>query len=279
MNKESTLIYRKLIKQGNSAFTITLPINWINSNNLQGGDIVLIDIDNEELKISTKSNSSKKYISCDVTSLSRPQIFQKIISLYLKGFDRIEITHSNPKAIIDIEKELSAMVLEEHSNEKSIFVAIDNESQSLELLHKILFHLKYLAQNFNVLNANDFQVQEKIMDKLILLQIRNYNKFSNLKKEYKHIILCYIIDSIADSLFEIKSFISKKEVSDIDLENFKLIETYVPKYVDLLITSDIMSLTLKLREFRNKINCNTFEDGLLYALADMMYNFIGFMEN
>ncbi|MCH8519504.1 MAG: hypothetical protein LAT82_01990 [Nanoarchaeota archaeon] len=273
------MIYRKVIKQGNSAFTITLPIGWINNNNIKGGDIVAVDVDNTSLKISTQSNSSKKQVVCNVTELSRPQIFQKVISLYLNGFDSIEINHSNSDVILDIEKEFSAMILEEHSNTFSRFVAIDNESQNLELFSKILFHLKYLGENFNKLDLKSFQIQEKLMDKLILLQIRNYNKFSNLKKKYQSILLCYIVDSIVDLLTEIKIHITSKKFShDNSNENLKLIELYIPLYVDLIIKNDTLTLITTLREFRNSINCNSFEDGILFSLADLMYNFIGFLE-
>lgn len=275
MNKKNTnFIYRKLIKQGNSAFTITLPIEWVTSKNLQGGDIIAIKIENDELIISSTLNKYEKSIQCDVSSLNRPQLFQYVIGLYLRGYDIIEIIHNDSKTILDIEKEFSTMILETHTSNKSIFVSVDSQSQQLELISKILYHLKYLGENFNSYNLSEFKIQEKILDKLVLLQIRNYNKYSNLKKEYQNILLCYIVDSIVDLLTEIKEYSSGNTVN----KNLDLIELYVPLYVDLLLKKEYLELILELRKFRDSINKDRFEDGILFALADLMYNFIGFLE-
>ena len=265
------MIYRKLIKQGNSAFTITLPISWVQENTLQAADIIEIDIENTQLILSTQNKSKNNKIEINVSKLNRPQIFQMILNCYLKGYNEIEITHNDFTTILDIEKELSGMTLEIINDSKITFKSIIKEQENTDLLIKILYHLKALSQKLTILSFDELVQYEKIMDKLILLQIRNYHKYSNLKKEYNNLLLCYIIDTIGDCIIEIKEH-------SIDSTNLILIEKYISIYIDKVLKNDISNLVLDLREFRNQIKKNTFEDGLTYSLADMMYNFLGFLE-
>ena len=60
------LMKRRIIKQGNNSYTLTLPISWIKENHLRGGDEIEIDEEDSKLIISLSKDQRKVEISLDV---------------------------------------------------------------------------------------------------------------------------------------------------------------------------------------------------------------------
>jgi hypothetical protein len=267
------MIYRKLIKQGNNAFTITLPIDWLREQHINAGDTLFLEIEKQNIVIYSQIKKDESKISINLEKSSRPQMFQIILSLYIKGYECIEIKHQDLKTILDVEKELTGMLLEDYDEEKALFKSIvSQEETSKELLTKIAFNLKKIVDKIESLSLEELIVLEKLMDKLILFQLRNYNKYSNLNKEYSKMLQCYVFDMIGDILIEIKTHAKKRD------RNLPILQKYVNLYVDLLLKNKIPELISELRIFRDEIEQKTFVDGLSYSLAELMYNFIGYFD-
>lgn len=93
------MIYRKLIKFGDSSFVISLPKEWIEKNVLKKGDVIGIEIGSKnELYVIPKSKPDREptEIKIDLDKIDSPEgIRTSIISAYLRNFDIIKITGSN----------------------------------------------------------------------------------------------------------------------------------------------------------------------------------------
>lgn len=98
---------RKLIKQGKGGYTITLPIDWVRDQNLEGGD---------DLTINTKDSTVT--ITPDKISIPKREIFIRadkietsvrtlLANAYRAGFDRIHVTYTG-------DKDMLAEIIQEH---------------------------------------------------------------------------------------------------------------------------------------------------------------------
>jgi len=84
---------RKIVKQANQAYTITLPINWVRENNLDKKDSeVEINIQDKSLMISNTGNIALKKASLNIDSTDVRELWSKFNALYAKGVDEIEVT-------------------------------------------------------------------------------------------------------------------------------------------------------------------------------------------
>jgi phosphate uptake regulator len=83
---------RKVIKQANQAYTITLPIEWVRANNLTKESEVDIEISEKTLIIRNQGETEYKTAKKDVSGLHEMNIARIIKALYSKGIDEIELT-------------------------------------------------------------------------------------------------------------------------------------------------------------------------------------------
>jgi antitoxin component of MazEF toxin-antitoxin module len=79
-------MFRKIVKQGNSAYTLTLPLNWVKLNNLGFGDYVELVESNKNILISTSKSVPVEIVDLDLVGVSWPEMFQTLIKSYMKGF-------------------------------------------------------------------------------------------------------------------------------------------------------------------------------------------------
>ncbi len=96
---------RNIIKQGNNAYTITLPVQWVRDNNLGHGEEIDVVADRNSLVISTgkalpREKSLKLKLKDDNFYLFR----SVVISAYTMGFDRLVIDTDVKKAPYYLEK-------------------------------------------------------------------------------------------------------------------------------------------------------------------------------
>jgi phosphate uptake regulator len=82
---------RKIIKQANQAYTITLPIEWVRQNNLEKNLEVDVAIDDKSLIISNKGRTQIKKKSVNLDSLVFRNVTRIIQALYAQGVDELEL--------------------------------------------------------------------------------------------------------------------------------------------------------------------------------------------
>lgn len=97
---------RKLVKQGGTTYTISLPKEWIEKSNLGEGDEIDLEEDQTKIIISSLENKdkyvTKKYDLKNVSELIIPEF---LVSLYKSGFNDLELSGLN-KTKIDKIKEV-----------------------------------------------------------------------------------------------------------------------------------------------------------------------------
>ncbi|MFH1506533.1 MAG: AbrB/MazE/SpoVT family DNA-binding domain-containing protein [archaeon] len=87
---------RKLIQHGLSSLTVALPMKWLKERDLKKGDSVYVDIEGNQLILSTEESLKMEKISIDVTKLDRTSTLMYIMSLYRFGYNEIEVTFNKP---------------------------------------------------------------------------------------------------------------------------------------------------------------------------------------
>ncbi len=82
---------RKIIKQGHSTLTITLPSKWAKNYNLKAGDEVnLIEKENGLLLTSEKKNEYSK-AEFDISGFDIPTIWKYFMAVYREGHDELKV--------------------------------------------------------------------------------------------------------------------------------------------------------------------------------------------
>jgi phosphate uptake regulator len=83
---------RKIIKQAGQAYTVTLPIDWVRSNNLKSGDEIDMIAQEKILTITTDKKTKGGTIKLDLSPYTRKRTFHIMLnSCYAKGIDEVTI--------------------------------------------------------------------------------------------------------------------------------------------------------------------------------------------
>lgn len=82
---------RKVIQQAKSAYTLTLPIEWVRENNLEKSREVDVEMQGRSLVVSNTGDVTEKRASLDVSGFLTKNIYLHINSLYARGVDEIEV--------------------------------------------------------------------------------------------------------------------------------------------------------------------------------------------
>ncbi len=83
---------RKVIKQANSAYTLTLPIEWVRANKIDEKSEVEVSIEGRSLSVINPGSVSGRKAKLDVTGFGMRNIYRHINALYAAGVDEIEVT-------------------------------------------------------------------------------------------------------------------------------------------------------------------------------------------
>src|SRR3989344_6256157 len=102
---------RKLVKQGGSALTVTMPFKWAKQHNLNAGDEVVLEERGQELVIRGHGEPVSQRISIDVSALNERTIRWLLSGLHKGGYDEIEILHKDKDAILLIQELVRDLLL------------------------------------------------------------------------------------------------------------------------------------------------------------------------
>jgi len=269
---------RKLVKQGRDALTVTLPVKWIQQKGLKAGNSVNLEIKDSSIIVSAGALSKHSEISLNVTGFERSMIWHTILGAYISGYDSISITHDNPSIIQYHSRFLIGMILEKHTATKSILrsmIAVP-ESDISSILRRIGHMFGQLALSVEDLSKGkltieDVKDQERLLDTNIYYCFRFINKYNTQQDSYRHFLLCSTIESAGDVLVQIAKRIKK----DSKLAN--TIAVNCAEYSKCLYSNDFEKAYSVLRTFRNKLEQKTFVEGLTFELAEILYNYVGYL--
>lgn len=135
---------RKIIKQANQAYTITLPISWVRENNIDNNREIELEIQDKSIIIKNTKEISLKKEEIKFNTKNRLLIKKKIQALYAKGIDEIKINSSKDieKIIIDILKSVIGYALVKSSDKEYIIKEISGGNYSeLDDIFKRVFQI------------------------------------------------------------------------------------------------------------------------------------------
>lgn len=267
---------RKVIKQANQAYTITLPIEWVRQNNIEKNREIDIEIVEKELIISNKGRIQHKKAEANIENLDTRSIYRIINALYAKGVDEISITSDHqPHQIIKCLGNTMGYAL--ISQENNIFTIKDISGTNYEDLDEIFKRTFQIILNFYELAIDDvFTKQEESteglmardaeINKFCLYLQRAINKMSYPKAIDGRILFAYSfeLEKIGDEIqrfwrTNVKHNIQKtKEIKKLALSSQEVLEKAFESYYQFSPKKqeDIYKIRNKLREDSLKIKSN-----------------------
>lgn len=166
---------RKLIKQGKGAYTITLPIEWIEKNELKEKDELEISEKDNDILIKTTENQSSQIKTAKLhLDLYTKESYRSIIgSLYRYGYDEIIITYKDSKVIPILEKSINSLfgleLFFEESNRCKIKSIYTDEKTEIKLhIMRMIYAIKLMQNHI----LEDLRNQD-ISSKSQMQEIRN----------------------------------------------------------------------------------------------------------
>ncbi len=96
---------RRIIKQGNNSYTITLPIKWIRQNNLIGNEEILVEEEENSLKITTTKKLVRKNIAIQLQDNNARSIRFLLQQAYRQNYDQINLNYDSEeiyKSLVEI---------------------------------------------------------------------------------------------------------------------------------------------------------------------------------
>ena len=166
---------RKIQSTGGSSYSITLPKNWIELNNLKKNDNVFLKINQNGCLEISSSGKNKKGIKkiCVDENTPYDNLYRELIASYISGYASIEIVSENNLtpthslcAMDFCQKTMGFLITNETTNEIKIE---DVSLDSIVDYKKNLYRMKILVENM-LSNLIDFL---KIKNKIVLTKSAN----------------------------------------------------------------------------------------------------------
>lgn len=135
---------RKVIKQANQAYTITLPVDWARKNNLDRNPEIDLLVNEKNIIISTSNQVLGGNVKINLSGFKRRTIAVIINSLYAKGIDEIEVTSDEEisSIITSSLRYLNGYALVSHSGNKYVLKDIGGGNyQNLDEIFKRVFQM------------------------------------------------------------------------------------------------------------------------------------------
>ena len=163
---------RKITKQ-KTAYTVTLPVNWIRENNLKGSDEIEVTEEGNDILIS--SSLKQKRTEKEVSFTDEKDHYIRIIieNEYLKGTHKLKVKYNSKKIFGIIEEVVDNLIgfeiietSEEGCSISETAMATEKEFDSLlkRLLQSIDYAGEFIQESFANNNFKDEKTIKKIID-------------------------------------------------------------------------------------------------------------------
>ncbi|MBT4174533.1 AbrB/MazE/SpoVT family DNA-binding domain-containing protein [archaeon] len=215
---------RKLIKQGGGGLTLYVPKKWVDFNNLNSGDELNIQEEDNKLILQTSDFSKQKKSTVLHVETGNSNEISLIRSFYRAGYDEIIIKYQAPELLQKLQKAVDSLYGFE------IFDISANSCKMKSLYHgdssDIHSHFNRLIHSINLIKSTIKEdLRNKKFDSKQILEYKN-NVFkqrdliSRIIHDQKlfgldyfpYYLLAYNLSTIARNYYFIYENISKKKV-------------------------------------------------------------------
>lgn len=184
---------RRIIKQ-KTAYTLTLPINWIREHNIQPKDEIEVEEENDALVIRTEKKTKAEEINLSLEK-STPDYYRIMIeNHYLKGYDVINLKFIDKKAFPIIQQIVSNLIgfeiLEQKENSCKIAATSPPSAEQFKTLLNRCFNIITYTQNTvkkdiskgSFLNLTEIEGQSNDARRFLLFCTRALHKISIISR-------------------------------------------------------------------------------------------------
>ena len=267
---------RKIVKQGNSALTITLPHKWCKKFNLSEKDFVSIIEDGNDLILKNSNIINESVIELDLRNSNKKMLIRQIMGAYIKGYDIIKVKHDDLENISQLSTQFIGCIAEEVTSETLILKnIIKNPEDNFEIIfRRLTYQLIDLTRSIKISLIEELKAKEMVLNQNTNYTLRYINKYERINDKFKFFLLCTTLESVGDIIFDIAKINQVSEVKDKDVkELIHLIEYYVLH----LIQDEQEKMHAHLQECKKKIKKETYIDGLKMNIIENLNNYIGFI--
>ncbi|VVB77853.1 Antidote-toxin recognition MazE, bacterial antitoxin [uncultured archaeon] len=276
---------RKIVKQGAATMMISLPSKWVRKNNLDKGDEIDIEEKDNQIIISNEKISKEKSKAVINVSGLGILVNRTLISLYIKGYDELEINFSEPDEVKDFQKrvinELIGFEIIKQSQKsftvrditgvsdqniddiiRRIFLIIDSMAEELEIaIDK--------KQSMDPVIETDTSINKFVNFSLRILNKKGYTEYNKTPQIYS--IISHLEETgdiykkIARELKETKKY--PKEILPI----IKELRSFVNMFKDLLFKfnrEDSLKLAKKYEHIKKLIDNKDLISFYLYEINE-----------
>lgn len=276
---------RKLVKQGQSALTVTLPHEWIKKNGLKEKDLVKIEEDAEKLTLSNPKHVLKRKIKLDLLHSEKGLALHRITGAYIEGYDTISIEHNNSFFSEKMNNALLGMVLEKNDGKELIFknlisVPEDNFEELFKRSCQLLLALARLLPKIESepITYEEVKRQERLLDGYLIYCLRYINKYESVKDSNRYFLLVANLENVGDNLSLLaKRFIEEKKGTKKEFETSKLLVESLEQYVVHLFQHNLEGVYIVLMNLRKQLKYETFTDGVAKSICENLYNYCGYL--
>jgi phosphate uptake regulator len=268
---------RKVIKQANQAYTITLPINWVRENNIDKHPEIDIDIHEKSLTISNKENIKHTTANVDVTSFDKRAVYRIINALYAKGIDEIKLTGDQCTSTISqvLSNTIGYALISKEDNKFIIKDLGGTSSQDLDEIFKrtfqmiLSFYSSAIKEIFEERNEtmHGLKARDSEINKFSHFLQRAINKMSYTNQIKGRILFTYSfeLEKMGDEIerlwrtdlkYKIKT---SSEIKKLAQDSMKIVEKVFDSYFTKQTNNheEIYQKRDKLRKDSMKIKTNT----------------------
>ncbi|MFC1697498.1 AbrB/MazE/SpoVT family DNA-binding domain-containing protein, partial [Nanoarchaeota archaeon] len=132
---------RRLIKQGVNSYTVTIPISWVNDNNLKSGSEINVDVEGNNLIFKSEKFFKKKSIKVDVKDYDEDSIKYILYISYRNGIQRLVLKTKNFEIIekLAVKHFIGFEVIEKQKDKIILEVITEPVEERFESLLRKLF--------------------------------------------------------------------------------------------------------------------------------------------
>lgn len=262
---------RKIIKQGNGAYTITLPKKWVEENGLDTIKEIELEEKENSILLSTKNNISRpKKVQLKLDLYTKENYRSIIASLYRYGYDEIVISYDDKKIISILEKAINSLFglelffLEDNKCLIKSIYSSENTDIKMHVI-RMVYTIKIMGETAQRdLLENDFKSKEEIYEMrnnilkqrdLILRIIKKQKLFDDKNFPYYTIALC--LWNVARNYYHMYLNLDGKDMEYIDI--FKKVNNYFNKSFKSLEKTSTETLLENHKNYENlfkEVTCN-----------------------
>lgn len=252
---------RKLVKQGGSAMTITLPKSWVDKYGLKPGDEIDVEERGRMLSIGTNKEIKERTTILDTRKLNNRTIRWALSSLHKSGYDSIEVFFDDSN-VMDIVNELvknlfMGFAVVEQSTKR---VLLKNISKGLESEFDIILRRAFLVTISMGESTLEFIKEKNFKNMKNLISLENTNnqltnfceRVLNKKgaKDHRKTCFMYVIswnlEKICDNYKYICEFLVGKTNIKLNQETINFYEKsnkLMRNYYEIFYNFDIQKLS------------------------------------